>query len=123
MASLDCAGLSSAELAKLYTVVGIAQDDALLNDDTKRFNRLCDKIVAIEQELRSRPGDGRRAFLTLHDHPNDQVRLNAAGATLAIAPEASRRVLDGIRRVGFGIQSLSAAMLVWALDDGSYVPT
>ena len=95
----------------------------MLNDDTRRFNRLCDKIVGIEQELRSRPGDGRRALLTLHDHPNDQVRLNAAGATLAIEPEASRRVLEGIRRVGFGIQSLSAGVLVRALEDGSYVPT
>lgn len=123
MNSLDYAGLSSAELAKIYIEVGIAQDDALLNDDKRRFNRLCDNIVEIERELRVRPGDGRRALLQLHDHWNDQVRLNAAGATLAIAPEASRQVLVGIRRVGFGVQSLSAGMLVRALDDGSYVPS
>jgi hypothetical protein len=41
-------------------------------------------------------GDERRALLLLYQHPNVQVRLAAAKATLALAPDAARRMLQTI---------------------------
>src|SRR5581483_2704952 len=58
----------------------MAQDAAIGMREIARFNRLFDRKRAIQDELKARRGDQRRALLTLFDHPNAQVRLNAAEA-------------------------------------------
>ena len=65
-------------------------------DDNAKFNRLFWQMEAVEGQLKARIGDQRRALLRLYDHPNAQVRLTAAKATLAVAPEAARRLLRTI---------------------------
>jgi hypothetical protein len=47
-------------------------------------------LEEIKRELKPKPGDHRFALLPLYDHNNMQVRVKAAKATLAIAPEAAR---------------------------------
>jgi len=61
-----------------------------------KFNRLYRQMDATEKELRRRGREARLALLRLYDHPNMQVRLNAAKRTLGIAPDAARRVLQAI---------------------------
>jgi len=114
--------LSIEELVHLFVDLAIANDDALLGFETKKSNRLYDRIGAIVAELTSREGDQRRALIPLYTHPNPQVRLKAATVTLAIAPVAARAVLESMSDIR-GPQRLNAGMAIRGLDDGSYKPT
>src|SRR3990167_2875044 len=115
--------MSVDQLVQRFMNIGIAQDDALLRDDTKTFNHLFDRMQDAVDELRRRNGDERRALLLLLDHPNMQVRLKAAKATLAIAPQAARQALEAIKAANWQPQSLDAGMSLWNLDRGVYKPT
>ncbi len=115
--------LSVEALIERYAAVGVAQYEAELDDNLRKFNRLVDDIIAVEAELKSRPGDQRTALLTLYDHANMQVRLNAAHATLAVAPQAARGLLVAIRDSRWMPQALHAGMSLWNLEKGVYRPT
>ncbi|MBB4004757.1 hypothetical protein GGR03_003852 [Aurantimonas endophytica] len=56
-----------------------------------KVNRAIRRRFAVEAELTARPGDARRLLVDYHEHPNIQVQLNAATATLALFPEEARR--------------------------------
>lgn len=92
MKNANLLSLSLEALVDRYVVAGIAQYEAELDDNLRKFKRLFSEIMDIEAELKSRPGDQRTALLKLYNHANMQVRLNAAHATLAVAPEAARAV-------------------------------
>jgi hypothetical protein len=111
------------DLVELFTKYSLQQDEAVLAFDVKEANRLYDILKDIEDELKSRPGDRRRALLPLFDHPNPQVQLKAAQATLAIAPAAARQVLEHIAKTCYGPQKLEAGMSIVNLDEGIYKPT
>ena len=110
-------------LVRDFVNLAIEQDEALLGFDTKEVNRLFWRLAAIEDELKLRSGDQRHALLTLYSHPNPQVRLKAAKATLAIAPQAGRDVLQAIVDAKIDPQRLEAGMSLWNLDTGVYRPT
>jgi ParB-like chromosome segregation protein Spo0J len=115
-------GLSVQELVARFEIIALAQDRALLYDEIAKFNRLFDEMDAVKQELRSRPGDGRRALVSLYAHPNAQVRLKAAVATLAVEPEAARRELETIAASKEFPQAGDAGMTLSGLDDGTFKP-
>ena len=92
-------------------------------DEIAEFNRLYGQMDAVKKELKSRPGDQRRALLTLYDHPNIQVRLTAAEGTLAVAPEAARGLLQSIKDSREYPQAADAGMTFWDLDRGIFKPT
>ena len=110
------------DLVDLFANIAVAQGDALFHDDIAKYNRLFDQKVSIVTELKSRPTDQRRALLVLFDHPNLQVRLTAAKATLAIAPQAAREMLHTIEQLGRQPQAGDAGMCLWTLDEGIFVP-
>lgn len=110
-------------LIEHFVEIGIAQDDALLSDEIARFNRLFDEKAAILAELKSRPGDQRRRLVSLFEHGNIQVRLNAAKATLAVEPEAARQALEAIADSNEFPQAGDAGMSLWNLDRGVFKPT
>jgi hypothetical protein len=111
------------ELARRFVEIGVAQSRAIDLEDTAKFKTLFDAMIQIEDELKSRPGDQRKALVQLHGHANLQVRLNAAKATLAVAPTASRQALEAIQATGWLPQSGDAGMSLWALDKGIFKPT
>ena len=117
------ADMSLEELIESFASIGIAQDEALLDRDTARFNRLFRQMEDVSAELKSRTGDQRRALLALYDHPNIQVRLKAADTTLAVAPEAARQKLEEIATSHEFPQAGDAGMSLWALDEGIFKPT
>jgi hypothetical protein len=84
------------QLVERFVKIALEQDHALLHDEIAKFNKLYDQMEIVKESLMQRPGDERRALLGLYEHPNAQVRLKAAIATLAIAPEAARRALQRI---------------------------
>jgi len=79
-------------------------------------------MKAVDEELKRRAGDQRRALLALYNHPNMQVRLMAAKLTLAVAPDAARQMLRQIQEWGRQPQAGDAGMCLWTLDEGIFVP-
>jgi hypothetical protein len=115
--------MSVDQLVERFTAIALEQDEALLNDDIAKFNRLFDLMEAVKEELKARDSDQRRALIPLYNHRNAQVRLKAAKATLAVAPEAARQVLQSISDRAEFPQALDAGMTIKALDRGIFKPT
>jgi Domain of unknown function (DUF2019) len=111
------------QLVSQFVEIGVAQDEALLENAIAKFNRLFDQLVVTENELKSRQGDQRRALLALYKHPNIQVRLNAVKATLAVAPQEARDMLQKIADSKYFPQAGDAGMAILTLEQGIYKPT
>ncbi len=123
MTGTRIAKLSDDRLLEEFTAIGLRQDEALLRNAISRFNRLFDQREAIEAELKCRPGDQRRILMRLYEHENAQVRLNAAKATLAVAPVEARQLLEAIAASRRFPQAGDAGMSLINLDNGIYKPT
>lgn len=115
--------LSISELASVFRASALQQDHCLLMDDIAGYNKLYRKMEAIKAELSARPTDERRSLLPLIDDDNPQVRLKAAIACAAIAPERSRAALESLSSQTNLPQSLNAGMFLSSLDEGKFVPT
>jgi len=111
------------DLVQRFRDLALAQDEALLRGEQAKVNRLFWQLEAVEEELKSRPGDRRSALLRLYDHSNAQVRVKAIKATLAVAPEEGRRALEALANSKEYPASGEAGMSVWALDQGIFKPT
>jgi hypothetical protein len=116
------AKLTVAKLVERFAAICVEQSRALFAGDIGKFNRLFDRMVAIRDELKNRPGDERTALLTLFDHPDTQVRLQAARMTLAVAPKESRRTIETIANSGRQPQAGDAGMCLTMLDRGIFSP-
>lgn len=110
------------ELVSMFTDIALQQDRALLRDQFAVFNRLFSRMEGVKEELKRRNGDQRIALLRLFEHPNVQVRLKAAKATLAVAPGAAREMLQSIKDAKEYPQSADAGMCIWALEQGIFKP-
>lgn len=113
---------SVVELVERFAANRIEQDRAELAGSTALFRPLFDEMRAIQDELASRPGDQRRALAVLLDHPNQEVQLNAAKATVAILPELARATLQLLWSRGHYPQKAEAGMTINALDRGEWKP-
>jgi hypothetical protein len=111
------------ELVARFISIGLAQYDALYVVDTKKYNRLFGRMRDVENELKRREGDERRALLPLLDHANMQVRMTAAHALLAISPVLARKAFESVRASEIYPQAMYAGMTIRALDNGTYVPS
>ncbi len=110
------------QLVDRFAEIGIAQDQALLYDEHKKFNRLFSEMNDVDQELRRRGLQARLALLKLFDHSNMQVRLKAAKRTLGVAPEKARHVIEEIKKAQWFPQALEAGMTLSNLDSGFFKP-
>lgn len=111
------------ELLKQFEAFAIEQDTAIAAGLIARANRVYDDIQTVTDELKSRSGDQRLALLNLYSHPNMHVRLKAAHATLAVAPELARQALEQIAASREYPAALDAGMALRTLDMGIYKPT
>lgn len=110
------------QLVNRFIVIALEQDEALLMDQIPKYSRLYSQLEAAEEELKARDGDQRHALLPLLDHPNAQVRLKAAIATLAVAPEAARQTLQIISDRNEYPQAADARGMMRAFDERRFVP-
>lgn len=108
------------QLVDRFAEIGVAQDQALLYDEHKKFNRLFSDMNEVDQELRRRGLETRLALTRLYDHPNMQVRLKAAKRTLGVAPEAARKIIQAIYDSKWYPQAGEAGMTLWNLDRGVF---
>jgi len=122
MTGADLKAMTVAQLVENFAELGVKQNKALLCNDLSEVTSLYWRIDAIKEELKGRPGDQRRALLTLFNHPDLQVRLKAAKATLAVAPDQARAMLEHIAARHRGPQAGDAGMCLWNLDRGVFVP-
>ena len=123
MKRMNVQSMTVEQLVERFIAIALDQDHALLMDQIAKFNRLFDLMIAVEDELKARDGDQRQALLQLYEHPNAQVRLNAVKATLAVAPEAAREMLQIIADSKEYPQAGDAGMSIWNLERGVYKPT
>jgi hypothetical protein len=61
------------DLVDLFVRIALEQDKAVRRDDNSTFNRLFKQMDAVKGELKRRPGDQRRALISLYNHPNVQA--------------------------------------------------
>ena len=115
--------LSVAELIELFTSASLDEFQAELESDIAKQNKLVRQTMAIADELKSRSGDQRVELTKLYDHPNVQVRLNAAKLSLAVAPAAGREVIQTIKESKQYPQAMDAGMCLWAIEHGIFTPT
>jgi len=119
----DLQELTNEQLIERYVAIGLAEEEAVLYDDTPGYNQLFRKEQAVVDELQGRPGDQRSALLALYEHDNPWVRMSAVKNSLALAPEEGRRVLqemaDSMKQPYAG----EAGMTLWTLDEGIFKPT
>ena len=111
------------QLVERFTAITLEQDNALLRNEYAKFNRLFEQMEDVKRELKARDGDQRRALLPLYNHPNAQARLKAMKATLAVAPERARRMLEIIAESGEFPQAGEAGMSLVNLERGIFKPT
>jgi cytochrome c oxidase assembly protein Cox11 len=112
------------QLVERFTEIALEQDEAIQWDDNEKFTQLFWQMKAVENELKVRQGDQRRALIPLYNYSNLQVRLKAAIATLAVAPEAARAVLKMISEDYIEYpQGGDAGMMLSALDEGAFTPS
>lgn len=122
MKNSDLDNLTTAQLVERFAALGIEEDKAVFDDDNAKYSRLYWQMDAVKEELKRRPGDERRALLPLFDHPNLWVRLMAAKGTLAVAPEAARKMLQTIEAWGRQPYAGDAGMCLVNLNRGIFVP-
>src|SRR5262249_26524239 len=120
MTRTNLADMAVEQLGERSTPITLDQDRALLMHEYAKFNRLFDEMRPVANELKARQGDQRRALLPLYDHPNAQVRLKAVKATLAVAPEAARRMLRAIAESREYPQAGEAGMSLDNLERGTF---
>jgi|SRR5579884_1948903 len=114
--------LTVQQLVERPAAIGVEQEDAVWDDNNDRYTRLFRQMDEVKNELKRRHGDQRRVLLGLYDHPSVQVRLMAAKATLAVAPNQARRMIETIADSHLLPQAGDAGMCLWALDEGIFVP-
>ena len=114
--------MSVDELVERFSMLAVEQDGARREENIRGVNQLYDALKDVEGELRLRDGDQRRALLRLYDHKNSQVRLKAAEATLAVAPDAARHMLQALADSREYPQSADARSAIRYLEKGIYKP-
>ena len=111
------------QLVERFVAIALEQDKAIRTEANAKYNKLYGEMDVVKNELMNRPGDQRRALSPLLKHSNAQVRLKAAIATLALAPEVARKTLQNISDWDEYPQAPYARGMLRGLDDGSYKPT
>lgn len=123
MTSIGLQDMSVTELLNRFVVAGLGQFKAELGNDIAKQNKCIEEAMVIAAELKSRAGDQRSVLLSLYDHPNMRVRLNAAKMTFAVAPTSARELVQAIADSKQYPQAGDAGMCLWALDQGIFKPS
>jgi hypothetical protein len=123
MKKLNLEAMPTDELVKLFAAIGVAQDQALLGSQFRKFRRLFNEMEEVSHELKRRRGDQRGALLSLFNYPSMQVRLQAAKHTLAVAPVEARRQIEEIAASQWYPQAGEAGMSLDNLDNGIFKPS
>jgi hypothetical protein len=87
------------ELIELFAENGIEQDRVIRRGEAPKFTAVFYAMAAIDTELTRRGPEAVTALAALYDHPNMQVRLQAARVAKDVDPVGARRVLELIAKL------------------------
>ncbi|SEG66813.1 DUF2019 domain-containing protein [Bosea lathyri] len=114
--------MSVSELVQEFEALCIAQYHSTEREEISEYNKRYKRIVAVQNELKSRDGDQRRALQTLFGQGNLQVRYMAAHVNLAVDYDKARQELEAIAATKWYPQAAEAGMTLENLDSGFYRP-
>ncbi|MHB8885806.1 MAG: DUF2019 domain-containing protein [Methylovirgula sp.] len=114
--------MSTDALVDLFAQNGIEQDYVIFREQVSEYKKVFGKMHAIDAELKRRGLHARLALTRLFEHPNMQVRLQAAKCTLAVAPARARHVIEAIARSSRMPQAADARGTIYNLDTGFMKP-
>lgn len=115
--------MTTDELVNEFFVLCVAQHHSIEREEFAKFRRQYNLVEAIQNELKSRPGDQRRALQVFFGQGNLQVRYVAAHANLTIDYDKARQELKAIAATKWHPQAAEASMTLRDLDSGFYRPT
>jgi len=115
--------ISTQELVQLFAENCVEQDKAIFNEQISKFKKIFSIMFRIDEELRERGREARLALTALYEHPNLQVKLQAARLTLGVAPAEARQVIEAVSKSGWMPQAADAKGTLWNLDSGFLKPT
>ncbi|MES2750191.1 MAG: DUF2019 domain-containing protein [Pseudomonadota bacterium] len=116
MTKIEVSKLSVEDLLERYVLLSIRQGAAVNLAKVSLVNRLSGQIHEISKELKRRPSDRGRALMTLFDHPNVQVRLNAARSLMSVFPQEARQQIQVIANSKSYPQAVDAGLYLSSLD-------
>jgi len=130
--SNDLANLSNEQLIDAYIDLSRQQGVATRKEDIRKYNRLFDKVAAIERELRKRGDDVRKALLipllklssgeSRIDYEAAQRRYNAAMELMAVAPDPAKATLEELAESALQDYVVRAGMALLNLERGRWKP-
>ena len=124
MKRMPVADMTEEQLVERFVAIALEQDYVeRMDEPVSEYNRLFGLMDEVKQELKSRPDDGRHALIAFLDHENAHVRLKAAIATLALAPEAAYATLQALSDRNRPPEAGNARGMLSALDNGTYKPS
>ena len=123
MTQRELASLSTDQLLGMYEDISLKEFDAIELGDMPLVQKLIEKQVSLDQEIRARGVEARRKMVQWLSHHNPQARINTAKALLAIAPQEARSALELLASRGPSIQRLDARMCIRQLEEGVFKPT
>ncbi len=119
---MKLADMSNEALVQHFAEICLKEERALFGSQISKFNKLFKQQTEVKEELKSRGSDARLELLRLYQHPSMQVRLQAARATLAVAPHEARQMIELIAKSNRMPQAGDAGMTLWNLDRGVFKP-
>jgi hypothetical protein len=122
MRAANLSSLTVPQLVEQFRILALAKSDAIGTGQNTKFSRLYWRLEAVEQELKVRAGDQRRALAPLYNHPNPQVRFDAAMATLVVFPDEARAALQMIIDRNEFPQAGEAGFTLADLSAGRFTP-
>lgn len=128
----DLATQSNEQLIDLYVDLSRQQGAAMEKEDTRKYNRLYDKVGAVRRELRKRGDDVRQKTLipllkrapgeSVLDYSSSQRRYNAAMDLMAIAPDLAKATLEELANSPLQDYRVHAGMAMLDLERGIWKP-
>lgn len=95
---------------------------AVLESETRRANKMYDRMTAIDAVLRSRGRAARMALVPLLDQDDRLIRYYAAKKLLGLVPERARAEIEWNAKYRFDAIAGDAKGLLRAFDSGQYAP-
>lgn len=98
------------DLLTIFAKAAAEQGEALRGADSKKANSRYRIMERIYDELKARGPETQVRLLSLFDHPDGYVRLNAAAYVLEFDPPSALRVLEIIDKMESGLLGFTAGM-------------
>jgi hypothetical protein len=103
---------STSDLVQIFAKAAAQQGEALRAADPKKANSRYRTMEKTYLELKSRGPAAQREVLSLFEHPDGYVRLNAAAYSLEFDPPSALRVLQILDKMESRLLGFTAGMIV-----------